>query len=67
MALVVRCQPVTADAWVGFEASPCGTYVGQIGTDTGFFFPPQVLWTFPVSIIPLLFHTHQSITNTIPE
>jgi hypothetical protein len=64
IAQVVRCQPVTADAWVGSKASPCGIFGGQSGTGTDFF-PPSTL-VFPVSIIPPLFHTHLSITNTIP-
>jgi len=37
MVLVVRCQPVSADAWVGFKVSPHGTLVGQSGTETGVF------------------------------
>jgi hypothetical protein len=37
MAQVVTCQSVTANDWVGFKASPCGIFVGQSGTRTGFF------------------------------
>ena len=36
MAQTVSCQPLTAEAWVPFRASPCGIYGGQSGTGTGF-------------------------------
>jgi hypothetical protein len=68
MALVVRCQPVTAEAWVGFKANQRGTFVGQSGTDTGVF--PSTL-AFPCqyhsTTVPHSSIHHQHYTSTILE
>ena len=52
IAHAVSRQPLTAEARVRFQCSPCGKQ-----SDTGEFFLP-VLQFSPVSIIPPLFHTH---------
>jgi hypothetical protein len=49
-----RC-PLAAEAKVRFQASLCELYSGQSGTGTGFSPSTSV---FPVSIIPLVLHTH---------
>jgi hypothetical protein len=49
MAQAVSGWLFTAEALFCFRVSPCGIYVGQSGTGTGF--PPSSLFS-PASIIP---------------
>jgi hypothetical protein len=49
---------LTAEAWVRAQVSPCRICGGESGTGTSFL---RVLWFFPVSIIPPLFHIHSYI------
>jgi hypothetical protein len=46
---------------VSFQASTCGICGGERGSGTGFFL---VLYSFPVSIIPPVLHSHISLTTT---
>jgi hypothetical protein len=53
---VVSCWPHTSEVRVRSQTSLCGICGGQSSTGRGFSF--QVLWYFPVSILPPVLHTH---------
>ena len=48
-------RPLTAEAQVRSQVSPCAIYGGRSGTETGF---SPSSYVFPVSGIPPPFHTH---------
>jgi hypothetical protein len=53
MAQAVSRRPLTAEAWVRSQVSPCGICGGQRGTGTGFSPSTSVV---PVNFIPPVFH-----------
>jgi hypothetical protein len=54
MAQAVSRRPLTAEARIRSQFSPCGICSGQSGTGTGFF--PRALRYSPVSFIPPVLH-----------
>jgi hypothetical protein len=54
MAQAVSHRPLTTEARVRSQVSPCGICGGQSGTETGFF--PRLLRFFPVNFIPPVLH-----------
>jgi len=47
-------QPLTTEAWVHSQVSPCAICSGQSGSGQIFL---QVLWFSPANIIPPMLHT----------
>jgi len=58
MAQSVSRRPVTAEARVGYQVSPCGICCGHSGTETGLY---RLFLSPPVSIVPPLLHSHSFV------
>ena len=58
VAQAISRRPLPAEAWVQFQASPCGICGGQSGIGTGFL---SSVSGFPRSISPPMRHTQSVI------